>query len=257
MFKAVDPGAWLVRASQLVLTVGLLALWEFNARGSAKVQFFVSRPTKIADRVWEWLTGADIYRHAAHTAAETLLGFAIGVAGGLLIALLCYYSPVVHRILQPFLDIANAMPRVVFGPLFILWFGFGITSKAVLAASLVLFIVFFGTLAGLKEVDQNLVIKIRLFGGSNRDILVHVLLPSAVNWVFSSLRSSVGFALAGAVVGEYIGSSRGVGYQIALAEGNLDATGIFAGLVVLSILVLCLNAILERVERRLTPWKVA
>lgn len=248
---------WVVRSLQLLLIVGGLAAWEISARGDRVFQFFFSRPSRILQRVWDWLLGTDIYRHAAYTLTETLAGFALGVAGGLALALVCYYSPLIRRVVMPVLDIFNAMPRVVFGPLFILWFGLGLTSKAMLAASLVLFIVFVGTLTGLQEVDHQLVLKVQLLGASRREVLVHVLLPSALTWVFSSLRSSVGFALAGAVVGEYVGSSKGVGYQIALAEGNLDATGIFAGLLILAALVLGINALLGRLELRLTPWKSA
>lgn len=251
-----EPRLWVVRLFQGLLLMSALLLWEYKARDDAKFQFFFSRPSRIAVRIYEWLTGTDIYRHAALTLTETVIGFVVGVAAGLAIALVCYYSPFIYKLLLPFMDIANAMPRVVFGPLFILWFGLGLTSKAVLAASLVLFIVFFGTLAGLREVDRNLVHKVQLFGGTQRDILMHVLLPSALTWVFSSLRTSVGFALAGAVVGEYVGASKGVGYQIALAEGNLDATGIFAGLLILSVLVLGMNMLLERAERYLTPWRM-
>jgi NitT/TauT family transport system permease protein len=255
MWRWISARPWAVRLLQLLLVVMALGAWEYRGATSRKFQFFFSRPSRIAVRAWDWLTSLDIYRHAGLTLAETATGFAVGVSLGLTLALICYYSPLVHRLIEPFMDIANAMPRVVFGPLFILWFGLGMMSKAMLAASLVLFIVFFGTLAGLKEVDNHIVQKVKLFGAGPKDLLVHVLLPSALSWVFSGLRSSIGFALAGAVVGEYVGSSRGIGYQIALAEGTLDATGIFAGLVILAAIVIGLNYLLGMLERFLTPWK--
>lgn len=241
---------------QILLITGLLGSWEWMARRNTVLRFFISTPTKILDRTVRWLLTPETYMHASHTMLETALGFGAGALLGIVLAIFCYYQPLVYRVLQPFLDVLNAMPRVVLSPLFILWFGLGITSKAVLAASLVFFIVFMATLTGLKEVEQNLINRLRLMGASNWALLRHALLPAGLTWVFSSLRASVGFALAGAVVGEYVGSSRGLGYRIALAEGNLDATGIFAGLLILSALVLVMNALLGRLERRLTPWRI-
>lgn len=245
----------LALALQILFVGGLLGLWEWRARQSNVLRFFISTPTKILERTITWLLSPETYMHASHTMLETVLGFGAGAILGVALAILCYYQPLLYRVLQPFLDVLNAMPRVVLSPLFILWFGLGITSKAVLAASLVLFIVFMATLTGLKEVEENLIHRLRLMGADRWALLRHALLPAGLTWVFSSLRASVGFALAGAVVGEYVGSSRGLGYRIALSEGNLDATGIFAGLLILSALVLVMNGLLGRLERRLTPWR--
>jgi NitT/TauT family transport system permease protein len=246
---------WLFRILQAGIALALLGAWQLVTHNNLTAQFFFSRPSRIFMRLWDWVADGVLVTSAVETLKATLIGFIIGVIAGLVLALVCFYTPFVHKLIQPFVNIANAMPRAVFGPLFILWFGLGISSKAALAASLVLFIVFFATLSGLQEVDQNIIHRVRLMGGGPRDLLVHVLLPSAFSWLFASLKTSVGFALAGAVVGEYVGASRGVGYQIAYAEGNLDATGVFAGLLVLSVMVLCLNAVLDRVEHRLTPWR--
>lgn len=244
-----------MRSLQLALTLVALGIWEWMAARDRTLQFFISKPSRIALRLWEWVTRGDLHLHALNTTVETLVGFGLGVVIGLVLALVCFYLPLVYRTIEPFMDVFNAMPRAVFGPLFILWFGLGLTSKAVLAGSLVLFIVFFGTLSGLKEVDENIIHKVRLMGANQWELLVHVLLPSALSWVFSSLRTSVGFAMAGAVIGEYIGAGRGIGFQISLAEGNLDATGVFTGLLVLALMVLLMNTVLVRLERRLTPWR--
>lgn len=256
MHATIDLKPWLMRILQTALAISLLAAWQLLTHNNPIAQFFFSRPSRIFMRIWDWLADGVLLSSATETMKATLIGFMIGVTAGLALALVCFYIPFVHRLIQPFVNIGNAMPRAVFGPLFILWFGLGISSKAALAASLVLFIVFFATLSGLQEVDQNIIHRVRLMGGGPRELLIHVLLPSAFTWLFASLKTSVGFALAGAVVGEYVGASRGVGYQIAYAEGNLDATGVFAGLLVLSVMVLGLNGVLDRVERRLTPWRL-
>lgn len=250
-----NPARTLVASMQLILLVVGLLGWEWSARTTPKIQFLLSRPTLIVTRLGVWLESVYTYRDIALTMSETVIGFGIGALAGFALAVGCYYSPFWYQVIRPGLEILNAMPRVVFTPLFLLWFGLGLTSKAAMAASLVLFIVFVGTLSGLQEVDQGLLNRLRVMGANQWDLLRHALIPSGLTWVFSSLRSSVGFALAGAVVSEYLGSSKGLGYRIALAEGNLDSTGIFAGLLILGVVVLGMNTGLLKLEQRLMPWK--
>jgi NitT/TauT family transport system permease protein len=149
----------------------------------------------------------------------------------------------------------NAMPRVVLAPLFILWFGLGLTSKVVMVISLVFFVVFFSTYTGIREVDRDLVSNARILGATPGHMIRHVLLPSALTWIFSSLRTSVGFALIGAVVGEYLGSHEGMGYVISYAEAMFNATGVLAGLLVLMAAVIAIDLGLKRLDRRFSYWK--
>lgn len=248
-----EPSEPLIRAVQALLVLATLAAWEAASDVDTQAHFFFSQPTAIAVRLAEWLATPDVWLDLAVTLVETVLGFVGGTAVGLVLAFLCYGSRLAERVLMPFFSVANAMPRLVFGPIFVLWFGLGITSKAVLGLSIVTFIVLFATFQGLKEVDPALILRVRLLGGSSRDVLRHVLVPSALTWVFTSLRTGVGFALVGAVVGEYMGASRGIGHRIDFAEGMFDATGIFAGLTLLCAMVLVLNYGLELVERRFRP----
>jgi NitT/TauT family transport system permease protein len=149
----------------------------------------------------------------------------------------------------------NAMPRVVLAPLFILWFGLGLLSKVVMVISLVFFVVFFSTYTGIREVDRDLVSNARILGATPGHMIRHVLLPSALTWIFSSLRTSVGFALIGAVVGEYLGSHEGMGYVISYAEAMFNATGVLAGLLVLMAAVIAIDLGLKRLDRRFSYWK--
>jgi NitT/TauT family transport system permease protein len=149
----------------------------------------------------------------------------------------------------------NSLPRVVLAPIFLLWFGLGIWSKVVFAVTLVFFIVFFNTYQGVREVPPALVANARILGAKERQLLRHVYLPSALTWIFSSLHVSVGFAIVGAVVGEYLGSSEGMGHLIAEAEGVFDTTGVFAGIVVLAAVVLLIDLVVHRLERFLLRWK--
>jgi NitT/TauT family transport system permease protein len=158
-------------------------------------------------------------------------------------------------VFEPLLVLLNAMPRIVLTPLFFLWFGLTAWSKIVSAIALVLFVVFFATYQGIKDVDPALVASARVLGAKRADIVREVLVPSALSWIFSSLRSAVGFALIGAVVAEYIGAQAGVGYRISYAEQSLNTSGVFGGLAVLLVLVYFIDVGIRRLQRRLISWK--
>src|SRR5436190_15842948 len=149
----------------------------------------------------------------------------------------------------------NAVPRVVLAPLFLLWFGLGVASKVALAVTLVFFVMFFNTYQGVRDVDRVLIDNARMLGASELQLVRHVLVPSALTWIFSSLHTSLGFALVGAAVGEYLGSARGLGYVISQAEGTFDTTGVFAGMAVLGLVVVMVSAGVTRLERWLLRWK--
>jgi NitT/TauT family transport system permease protein len=151
--------------------------------------------------------------------------------------------------------VLNALPRVVLAPIFLLWFGLGVWSKVALGVTVVFFIVFFNTLEGVRGADRVLVDNVRMLGATEWQLARHVLIPSALSWVFSSLHISIGFAMIAVVVGEYLGASRGVGYVISQAEGVFDTTGVFAGMTVLSAVVLLVGWGVTRVERWLLRWK--
>ena len=149
----------------------------------------------------------------------------------------------------------NALPRVVLAPIFMLWLGLGIWSKVALGVTLVFFIVFFNVYQGVKEVSPVVLANARLMGMNERQLFRHVYWPSALSWMFSSLHTSVGFALVGAVVGEYLGSSAGLGYLIHQAEGVFDIAGVFAGMFVLAVFVLMIDWVVTRIEDRLLVWR--
>jgi len=163
--------------------------------------------------------------------------------------------PILSALLEPYIRIANALPRVVLAPIFLLWFGLGIWSKVALGVTVVFFIVFFNTYRGVREVNRTILDNARMLGASQAQLIRHVLVPSALTWIFSSLQISVGMTIVAVVVGEYLGSSRGIGYLIAQAEGVFDTTGVFAGMVVLATWVLVVGALMGRLERRLLRWK--
>ena len=235
-------------------TPGLLPNVMFD--NDRQAAFFFGEPLKVAARIWTWfVVDADIYRHLAVTLTETLLAFAIGSVAGLGCGLWLALSPLASAILEPYIKALNSMPRIILAPIFAVWFGLGIGSKVALGVTLVFFIVFFNVYQGVKEVSPVVLANARMLGASSRQLLRHVYLPSATSWVFSSLHTSVGLAFVGAVVGEYLGSSQGVGYLILQAEGTFDINTVMAGIVVLTAFALVLDALVGRIERRLMKWQ--
>jgi NitT/TauT family transport system permease protein len=186
-----------------------------------------------------------------------MLSFVIGISLGTAFGLWLGLSPFASEVVQPFIKIVNAIPRILLGPIFVIWFGLGLASKVALGVTMVVFVAFFNTFQGVREVNPVVLANARLLKASKLLLLRHVYLPSATSWILSSLRVSVGMAVMGAVVAEYLGSSAGLGHLIAQAEGVLDATGVFAGIIVLSIFVVFLDAIVDRVESRLLVWRPA
>ena len=238
----------------LMTTPGLLPLFMFD--NDRQAAFFFGEPVKVLGRVWAWfVTTGDIYRHLAVTLIETLLAFGVGSVLGLLAGLWLALSPLASAILEPYVKALNAMPRIILAPIFSVWFGLGIASKVALGVTLVFFIVFFNVYQGVKEVSPVVLANARMLGANSRQLLRHVYLPSAMSWVFSSLHTSVGLAFVGAVVGEYLGSSQGVGYLILQAEGTFDINTVMAGILVLTVFALVLDAVVGRVERKLMKWQ--
>jgi len=184
-----------------------------------------------------------------------MLAFVIGSVAGVLIGFWFAQQQRVAAVFDPYVKMINALPRVVLAPIFALWLGLGIWSKVALGVTLVFFVVFFNVYQGVKEANATLVDNARMLGMSERQLLRHVYWPSALSWMFSSLHTSVGFAVVGAVVGEYLGSAAGLGYLIQQAEGVFDVAGVFAGMIVLAIFVVAIDFVVTKVENRLLVWR--
>ncbi|MGP1681524.1 MAG: ABC transporter permease [Giesbergeria sp.] len=266
MWQKIKPRAATLRAWQLGLLVLMFLFWDAMTRpgfiapfmfdNDRQASFFFGQPLVIFERIWQWfVTDADIYRHLAVTLAETAMAFAIGAGTGLAGGLWLALSPMASALLEPYIKAFNSMPRIVLAPIFSVWFGLGMGSKVALGVTLVFFIVFFNVYQGVKEVSPVVLANARMLGASQRQLLRFVYLPSATSWVFSSLHTSVGLAFVGAVVGEYLGSSQGVGYLILQAEGTFDINTVMAGILVLTAFALVLDGLVGRIERRLMKWQ--
>ena len=241
---------------QILLGIAILGLWQGLVNAGKLDKFFFSRPSDVARRIVEWFRTGSVLPHLGVTMEEAALSFILGAAGGILLGFGLARAPRLDALFDPYIRLLNALPRVVLAPIFLLWFGLGIWSKVALGITVVFFIVFFNTHQGVREVNPAVVNNVRMLGASEWQLMRHVFLPSALTWVFSSLHISVGFAMIAVVVGEYLGASRGVGYLISQAEGTFDTTGVFAGMTVLSAVVLLVGWGVNRLERRLLRWKV-
>jgi NitT/TauT family transport system permease protein len=247
-------------ALQLLVAVVIIVLWQLFATvpvfGRILLPpFFFSNPVDVFTQVIDWFATGVIWKHLAITLWESILAFVIGSLGGVLVGFWFARKPVVAAVFDPYVKMANALPRVVLAPIFTLWLGLGIWSKVALGVTLVFFIVFFNVYQGVKEVSLVVRDNARMLGMSERQLMRHVYWPSALSWMFSSLHTSVGFAVVGAVVGEYLGSAAGLGYLIQQAEGVFDVAGVFAGMLVLSVFVVLIDIGVTLVERRLLVWR--
>ncbi|MBZ6075539.1 ABC transporter permease [Microvirga puerhi] len=247
-------------AFQVAVAIAFLLLWHvlttYPILAPVKQsQFFFSNPIDVFVRVGREFASGEIWRHLGITLLETILAFAFGAAGGILFGFLFARRELLAAVFDPYIKAANALPRVVLAPIFALWFGLGIWSKVALGFTLVFFIVFFNVYQGVREVSPVVLANARMLGMNERQLLRHVYWPAALTWMFSSLHTSVGFALVGAVVGEYLGSSAGLGYKIHEAESVFDVTGVFAGMLILSIFVILIDMMVTAIERRLLVWR--
>ncbi len=259
---------WMVLFLRIAVAVGLVSTWELGTRigcyGSDTAtclidRFYYGQPTGIAAQLATWVrdgtSSGPLYAQIYVTLLETVLGFLIGSALGIVFGVLLGRVPLLADVAGPYIKALNAMPRVVLGSIFIIILGFEIWSKVALAVVLVFFVVFFNAFQGVREVDRDLVSNARILGANPRQEFGHVLLPSALSWIIASLHTSLGFALVGAIVGEYLGARQGVGLMIATAQGTFNANGVYAAMLILAVLAILAEALVTRLENRLIRWR--
>lgn len=254
-----------VSATRLVLGVVALALWERIAGPGIDLTgfvvrvdpFFISRPSLILERLWEWITTGTLWFHLWITMQETMGGFLLGAATGVLFGFVLGKNRFLAEVLDPYIIAVYSLPKIALAPLVILWFGLGLMPKVVLAAIVVFFLVFYNAFTGIREVDRELVDVLRLMGATPLQILMKVELPSALTLIFLGLKMSVPYALIGAIVGEMMAANRGIGAMLQNSAGQFDTAGVFAALVVLMIVSTVLNAVLQRSEGMVLRWKEA
>jgi NitT/TauT family transport system permease protein len=248
---------------QVVLLCVLLGLWEGLTRVPYLIKntfldpFFISRPSLIALQLWKWTFGEQagfLLPHLASTLGATLLGLVVATSTGFLVGLLLSQSPTMAKTLNPFIVSLNSLPRIAMVPLITMVFGLGLLAKVVTAWFVVFFLIFFNTFKGSVSIEKHLLQFCQTLGGTPRQIMWSVRVPSALAWTFAALPNAISFSLVAVVIAEFVGTTRGMGYLIVTALSTLNATEMFAAITVLGLSGIALVAIAERVERRLLRW---
>ena len=245
----------LIVGLRVAILVVLLAAWEFGV-STNNLPYF-SRPSLVAAKLFAIFADGSILRHISVTMTEIISGYLLGTVVGLALGIVLGRSVFLSSVLQPFIIGLYSIPKIALAPVFIVWLGLGIASKIAVVFLATFFLVFFNTYAGLLGVNEELVRLARLMGASWPQTFGRVILPAAAGQIFLGLKTAVPYAVIGAVIGEYIGSSEGLGYYILYASQTFDAPALFAGILILVAIVFVVNTGLARLEAKLIRWRSA
>ena len=244
---------------RLLILFLLLGAWEAAARTGLIDAFFYSYPTAIASRLWELIVDgtdeASLWYHLWVTVEESLIGFVTGSVFGVAFGVALGRNKRLSDVLSVYIKVLNAIPRVVLAPIFILLFGFGLPSKVALSFIMVFFVVFSNAFQGVREADRAMIANAQILGAKPWALTRHVVVPSAMSWIFASLHISLSFAIVGAIVGEFIGARYGIGFIIQTARGLHDTSEMYAAIVIIVIVVLTAEWLMTLVENRLAKWR--
>jgi NitT/TauT family transport system permease protein len=232
----------------------LLAVWESAGRAGRLNPIYLPSPSQIGAALVELFGSGRIWTHLEATFTAALAGLALGMVAGILLGALGALVPLVAELLEPVMTLLNAVPRVILAPLFVIWLGIGIASKVALAFILVTVLMFFTVFTGIRQVDRRLVERVLTLGGGRWALLRHVYLPSLAAWVLGNLKVAVGFAFTGAVVGEFVAASRGLGYLLAFAQSTYNSALMLALVLLIMVVVLVIFAVAGRLEKHLLRW---
>jgi len=251
----------MIIALRLLVLVVVLGGWEVAARRKWIDPFFYSMPSLIWGQIVEWVQNGtsqgSLWMQVAVTLEETVIGFLIGSIAGVICGILLGRNKLLSDVFSLYIQIANSIPRVVLGSIFVIALGLGMASKVALAVVMVFFVVFGNAFQGVREADKYMIANAQILGASPRQLTMAVVIPSAMSWILASLHVSFGFALVGAVVGEFLGAKEGIGLLISTAQGAFNASGVFAAMIVLAVVALAADFLLSSLEKRLLKWRPA
>lgn len=248
-----------VLAVQLTIVVVLLGSWELLVRAGTLDALLYGQPSLIVNQLYVWVTqGTDngsLGQQILVTLEEAFIGFAIGAVLGIVFGVAMGRIEFLSQVIGPFIKVINAVPRIVLGSSFVVMFGLGLMSKVMLVIVLVFFGVFFNAFQGTREVDKNFIANAEILGASKWQVTRQVVIPSAFSWIIASLHVAFGFALIGAIVGEFLGSQEGLGNLIRQAQGNLNQNGIWAAMLIMAVVALIAEWLITKLENRLLRWR--
>jgi NitT/TauT family transport system permease protein len=251
----------LVHLVQLAVLLVIVGGWQLLVGDDSRKIILYGVPSGIVDQLRTWVTDGtaigSLGDQIKATLEEALIGFLIGTALGIVSGIALGRIRFLAEVFSPYIKVLNSIPRIVLGSVFVLAFGLGIESKILLVIVLVFFGVFFNAFQGVREVDRNLIANATILGGSRWQVTRQVVLPSAFTWIIASLHVSFGFALIGAIVGEFLGGAQGLGVLIKTAQGTFNANGVWAAMVIMGLVALTAEWFITRLENRLLRWRPA
>jgi NitT/TauT family transport system permease protein len=243
------------------ILVVFLGGWELATRHKLMDPFFFSSPWAIGERLVEWVVDGTsegpLWFHLWVTMEESLLGFFSGSIAGIVAGIALGRNRMLADVFSIYIKVINSVPRVVLAPIFIMIFGLGLTSKVALSFVMVFFVVFSNAFQGVVEADRNLLANAQILGAKGWQLTRAVVIPSAMSWIFASLHVSFGFAIVGAIVGEFVGARYGIGLLINVAKGSFDAAGMYAAIVIIMVVALAAEYAMTLVENKLAKWRPA
>lgn len=245
--------------ARVVTFIVVVGGWQLLTERKILDPFFFGQPSGIVTKLIDWFQNGtefgSIWLQIGVTMEEAIFGFLFGVLGGIIVGVLLGQNRFLSDVAGPYIKVLNAIPRIVLGSIFLIALGLGTPSKVLLASVLVFFVVFFNAFQGVREVDLNFIANARVLGASPLQIVRHVTIPSALTWIIASLHVAFGFAVIGAIVGEFLGAQKGLGLLIASSQNNLEANGIFAAMLIIAVIALAAEALITALERRLMSWR--
>lgn len=241
-------------AFRIILGAIILGFWQY-ASGRLISDFWVSSPAKIFKHFVAIVQSGIIFGHVSTTFYEAFVGYILGAVIGIISGFVLANMEVVAKVIDPYIMAFYGVPRIALAPLFIIWFGIGILSKVILVVTVVYFLTFFNTYSGVKGVDLALKNIARVMGAKELQILTKVTIPASIPWIVTGLKVSVPYALTGAIVGEFIAASKGLGYMIQLDSNLFNTTGAMTGIFILMFIVIAGNEILNRMEAYILRWR--
>jgi NitT/TauT family transport system permease protein len=244
---------------QIAILVGTLGLWELSSDMLWIDPFFYASPSAVVERLYDWAINGtsegSLWYNLWVTMEEALIGFFTGSIAGVVVGIALGRNKFLSDIFSVYIKAINSIPRVVLAPIFIMIMGLGLPSKVALAFIMVFFVVFANAFQGVREADRNMIANARILGASDWHVTRTVIVPSAMSWIFASLHVSFGFAIIGAIVGEFVGARFGIGQLISIAKGTFDAAGMFAAIILVMIFTLIAETIMTMIENRLAKWR--
>jgi len=240
---------------QVVALLVLLALWEAAGRAGMLNPLYLPSPSQIGAALVDLFSDGRIWPHLEATFTAALGGLALGIAVGVVLGVAAALMRLVAELLEPVMTLLNAVPRVILAPLFVIWLGIGLASKIALSFILVAVLIFFTVFTGIRQVDRRMVERVITLGGDRWALVRHVYLPSVTAWILSNLKIAVGFAFTGALVGEFVAATHGLGYLLSFAQSTYNAALMFALIVLILVVVLLIFGIAGRLEKYLLRWQ--